>query len=689
MKQHLSLLFSILPAVAAAQTEAPGTLQVNELDEVTVVAANQRAGASETVYIPSTRQKTAAADGVSLLARMNIPQLSVNLVAETVKTASGQAVSLFINRHPASAEDVAGLNPSDVLRVEYLDFPSDPRFLGAEHVVNFLLREYAWGGYTKLAGKERVFVNSGDASVYSKFAYRKMEYDLMVDGGYDSNGHLESNSHELYRLTSGDVERDSRVTASRRRQRDLFAGFRASWNKSEALTWRNFISVSRNHTPVETVAGDVTFSRMFPSGSYASSSKSGSTASDFESELYASFSHGWSLQSDLSGELLNNSSSGDYDTMLTSLHNDADERTGSANLRSRLDKRLSRKISLFANLLGSTGRTRINYAGTSDAVNTFHQWFGGCALGVSLTLDRLSGSIDAGYAFESNSINGLRDDDSYPFTHVNLQYVPNQRNSFSIWFQYATMSPGATMKNPNMIQQTELMYVAGNPLLKRSRHVSANLSYTWLPDNRWQLTAYATFFKISNRQVPVYFPDAPGGMMLKRYANSGDYNHGQLGARLTAKFLDGRLNVSLAPRLLMYETTGENRMSHYPFSASVSADYYLGNFFFSAFYESRTSYVDGETCFLRKMPSDYAVTAGWAAKGWNVSIGVANFLRSSWRVSTDTFTSRYYDSRETQFGNDFHRRLNLSVTYTFTYGKRVDATDVISSASASPSSILR
>ncbi len=105
------------------------------------MARNQRADSEKTVYIPDSRQRSAASDGISLLSKMNIPQLDVNPIAETVKTADNQGVSLFINHHQASKEDVAGLNPQNVRRVEYLDFPTDPRFMRAQHVVNFITKE--------------------------------------------------------------------------------------------------------------------------------------------------------------------------------------------------------------------------------------------------------------------------------------------------------------------------------------------------------------------------------------------------------------------------------------------------------------------------------------------------------------------------------------------------------------------
>ncbi len=334
------------------------------------------------------------------------------------------------------------------------------------------------------------------------------------------------------------------------------------------------------------------------------------------------------------------------------------------------------------------GRTNIDYAGSSNAVNRFRQAFTGITVGMSLNYQKVSGSIDGGFAFESNNINGKTMDDRYPFSHISLQYAPNKKNSISLWFQYATFSPDATMKNPNVIQQSELMYISGNPVLKCSRNTSAALSYTWLPSNKWQLSAHATMFCIANRQIAVYTPDGPGGMMLKKYQNDGDYNHGQIGASLTGKFLDGSLSFSVAPRLLLYKTTGSNSISHYPFTTSLNVNYYLGKFFFNAYYDTGYSYVDGENAYLRKIPMSYSAGAGWASKGWNIQLSLVNLFQSAWKLSKDTLTTRWYVSSMTQFGSDYHQRISLTVTYTFNYGKKVNQSGEINSEKNISTSIL-
>lgn len=687
--KHYILPLIMLPVLAQGQTTEPDSLRVKELQEITVVADPQRTSATKTVYIPTGKQKSTAFDGITLLSRMNIPQLNVNPIAATVTTADNQGISLYINFHPATDEEVSGLNPCDVKRVEYLDFPTDPRFLRARHVVNFITFSYTYGGYTKLSAKERVMVHSGEASVYSKFAYKAMEYDIMVSGDYDYNSHIGSTSNETYRLESCTIQRESGTETGRKHQRGLYSALRASWNKNDNFSFRNLMSFSRINTPEYMTSGFVNFSRPYLSETYHTVSPSQDNTLGWNSELFASLGQGWSLNGTLQAEYADNKTTSNYTTKIESIKNYADEGSWFMRGTAQANKSLSDKITLFSNVSSGGGRTKIDYSGSSNTINRFRQTFTGITFGVAMNYKKISGSIDGGYAFESNYINGKTMDDHYPFTHINVQYAPNHKHSVSLWFQYATFSPDATMKNPNIIQQSELMYISGNPDLRCSRNTSSNITYTWLPNNTWQMSAYATIFRIANRQIAIYIPDGPDGAMLKKYQNDGDYNHGQIGGRLSGKFVDGKLSLSVAPRLLLYKTTGSNRISHYPFTTSVSADYYLGDFFFNAYYDSGSSYVDGENAYLRKMPMSYSAGAGWSSHGWNVQLSLVNLFQSSWRLSKDTLTTRWYDSSVTQFGSDYHRRILLSLTYTFNYGRKVNQSGELSGEKNISTSILR
>lgn len=85
----------------------------------------------------------------------------------------------------------------------------------------------------------------------------------------------------------------------------------------------------------------------------------------------------------------------------------------------------------------------------------------------------------------------------------------------------------------------------------------------------------------------------------------------------------------------------------------------------------------------------YSVNAGWSSHGWNIQLSVINPFQSSWKLSEDTLTTRWYDNKMTQFGSDYHRRISLTVTYTFNYGKKVSQSGELSGEKNISTSILK
>ena len=118
----------------------------------------QRTSPTSTTYIPTGKQKNASQNAVDLLRQMAMPQIQINPVSEAVTDNAGGEVAIFINFLEASKEEMEGLRTPDVKKVEYLEFPTDPRFRGAQRVINIIVQEYAYGGYTKLTTNENFLV---------------------------------------------------------------------------------------------------------------------------------------------------------------------------------------------------------------------------------------------------------------------------------------------------------------------------------------------------------------------------------------------------------------------------------------------------------------------------------------------------------------------------------------------------
>lgn len=200
-----SIFCATLTIAAMAQTEVPDSIKTQNLDEVVVEAQMQRTSPTSTTYIPTGKQKNASQNAVDLLRQMAIPQIQINPVSEAVTDNAGGEVAIFINYLEASREEMEGLRTPDVKKVEYLEFPTDPRFRGAQRVINIIVQEYAYGGYTKLTTNENFLVGfSSRNNIFSKFSYKKMTYDLYVGANNWNNHHIGNNVKGIYSLKDAD-----------------------------------------------------------------------------------------------------------------------------------------------------------------------------------------------------------------------------------------------------------------------------------------------------------------------------------------------------------------------------------------------------------------------------------------------------------------------------------------------------
>ncbi len=187
---------------------------------------------------------------------MAIPQLSLGM-GNSIKTASGKAVDIFIDYLPASEQDLTGMRMADVKKVEYYDYPKDPRFQGSAHAVNFIMQKYEYGGYLKAYANEFFIANSGQLNLYSKIQYKKMTYDLGVGGYYRNGSHDFNNTVETYRLPQRDgsikqFERYSTSDDAESRRRYVWPTFKALYRTDKISDCQSFpLELAERHNRVE------------------------------------------------------------------------------------------------------------------------------------------------------------------------------------------------------------------------------------------------------------------------------------------------------------------------------------------------------------------------------------------------------------------------------------------------------
>ena len=666
------------------------------LQQVKVEGQMATAYSDRTVYLPSQRQKNASQNAIDLLRQMAIPQIQINPIDNSIKDNGGGEVSIFFNNMPASQEDIEGLRTADVRRVEYLEFPTDPRFRGAQHVINIIIQEYEYGGYTKITANENFLVGlSSRTNIFTKFAYKKMTYDLYVAANNWDNHHAGYDVEGQYSLTDNqgkDYTLNRRETADNVhfRQNQYPVSFRASYN-TDKVQIQNTIGYSHSAYPVQEQSGslvyspskgdDYTFNRNNPSRSN-SFSYNGSFVfalpKDFSVNVTPQFLYSHNINSLT------------YTTSSTEpIIRNARENAYYYRVNAYLNKRIANKHTLMLGINHGNTINRLQYTGNVLYSDRFNNAFVSGQLCYQAQIQKVNLYADAGVLWEQSNINGIKNYDTYPYSHINIRYTPNNKNAFSAYFQYANNTPGIDAKASDLLRDNEYMYITGNPLLDNSRHITLNLAYTWLPSNIFGMSAFGNYFTLINRQMTAYEAYDNGQALLRTYLNNGNYTQSEIGLSAILKLFDNSLQLYVSPKQCFNRSTGIFNKSYNPFQITAQVTYYLKQWFFQAYYQSPQKMMFSDSPTIYKSRDFYAIAAGWGNSKWNIQFTAYNIFNRHWDSADRYIQSPLYLEHRTVFGTNSHARLNLSVTYTIGYGKKVQRGNEVGEQSGASSAILK
>lgn len=691
------LFFTMLSVNLVAFADEPtDTIKTQELNEVVVEAQMQRTTANSTTYYPDRNSKRAAQNAIDLLNQMNIPQINVNPVSGSVQTPSGDDVAIFIDMEPATQEEKDALRPEDVKKVEYLMFPSDPRYNHEKYVINITLRHYDYGGYAKLSGTGNVLAGSGSGLAYAKMAYKRMTYDISVNDKYTDRHNTGDEQIQIFRFpgANGDVNeitRSNLLDYSRFQQNQIGASFRAKYT-TEKVILSNSIYFTAQNTPHSDNNGRLLFSSdLSQDGTYSNTLNSTYLYPRWRGNYYFDLGRDFKLNVIPSLFYEHTKYKRLYSSNDANILTDAKENAITGELQFQLNKTFNNHHTLDINLLGIYYYDKVDYSGNTSASPVFNQFAYGGFLGYGFNKGNFYGQLVGGFAGESNKISGVRTSSFIPLAELNVQYAFNQKNSLSVSAQYYVNAVSAADKTPDIIQENELLYKVGNVHLKNTNWTKATIDYTWLPNNKFSVSAFSGWSRYFNHPIPVFTPDEPNGMMLRSIENNGDYQDFYIGGTLSAKLLNRSLVFRITPRMWFEKMTGKYADNANYLSVQLSATYYLKNLYFSAYYSTGNrgllQYSLESTSIKSK--SNYQFKIGWSNGKWNCSVAAVNIFRRSWINETSCLKSQWFDQYTTEYNANSHQFVSLTASYTFGFGKKIKRGDEIQTVSGGNSAIMK
>lgn len=673
--------------------EPADTIRTKELNEVVVEARSQRLGAEVSTYIPTAKQKNSAQTAAELLNRMAIPQLRISPNDE-IKDLAGKNVDIFIDFLPASRNDLDGMRMQDVKKVEYYDFPSDPRFLGKAHVVNFVMQKYEYGGYLKTFGWENT-ADAGQISLFGKLQYKRMTFDIAGGAFYINRKHAGSDTYETFRLPqpngSTDVfERNSIQESAKIHNRTYWPTFKALYS-SDKITIQNVVGADFNHSPVGNKSGYITYAPGVAARTdYSSLSTNRANSISYNGywnfilneNNTLTFSPAYTYSHTTTSTLYSEGKSVEF-------HNAAkdDSHQFKADLTYMHSFGKWGNLNTLLQAIVTTNNT--TYTGTANTSDNAHTYRVGPGVQYSLSKGKVYGMAGFGYHWDRQEYLDHKENSAAPWIDVSLQYAPDDRHSIRGEFHHMKSIPSSSYRSAAVIQSNPLMSYTGNPNLVSYGSYDAGLNYTFIPNNIFSLSAYATTWIVDNRYVYDYQPTATGILRTIKQPG-GSYSQWSYGLYGTVKLIDRKLQLTA-------QLTGRSVHNGDPYDLDKTditygfqANFYLDNWTFTGIYLAPQGYPDG--CMVgtwMKTKSYYSLQAGWSNSTWNLQLRFVNFARWHWRSDRGIMHSKYYDKTEQTYSVNDHALARLAVTYTFGFGKKVKRGDEASQQSGINSGILK
>lgn len=664
------------------------------LSEVSVDADYVTEYSDKTVFIPTSRQKNSSLSGSDLITKMGIPRM----MAGEMRTVEGRTVDVFIDFQPADEGDLKSMWMKDVRKVEYYDFPSDPRFMGKHHVVNFIMAKYEYGGYMKGYADQNIFYNTGQENIYSKFKYKNMTYDLRV-GFY----HLDKNNKgsnkfgfekdETFRKPQEDglikeFERELSTFDAQQTKRETWTSFRAVY-QNKKITVSNTIAGEWDNHPHNDYNGTVKYSpEIAPDTDFSQTNSDRINSISYYGNMLLYLPKGNALVLYPSYYFAHTRQYSLYEENKTdALVNRARDNSHRGSLNANLYHWFKDNSTLSLALHGSHTSSKTNYEGTTNITYPANVTEFGANVDYDYSIRKVHGSVSVGYNWQTSDYGGVKDHQGLPSASLSLQYAINKKNRINGYASFGMSMLPLNYRSDVVIQSNPLMSYTGNPNLKPDKRFDATISYSYHPIKMLTLSANASTNLLRDRFGFSYDTTTEGIIRTIRQP-LGDYSKFSYGLSATLRLLNNNLMLSGSVYNQLVKDSGPFGGNYSLVNYSFNANYYVRDFYFTLYYYQPQKVFDTMTGAWSKNKPVYYLSGGWANSNLNLRMVLNAFASWSWKGNTSTYDSAYYGFRQTNYQSG-HCLIKFCVTYTFGFGLKLERSDEVDKVETVNANILR
>lgn len=652
------LLMAAVP-VFAQNTGKDSIVSTKALDDVVVSASNISRVGDHLVIYPNSQQRKHAVNGFGVLENLNIPGLIIDAKSNQVDVMGLQA-TLYLNGQECDIREIQMLRPRDIEKIEYHDAPSG-KYAKDKLVVNFITKQYRYGGYVQADGLQTIGYDHGDYNVATNYVKGNNSYTVFAGANYSHVDGTETWNNENYLFPQSLFDRESYSKNSYQNHQE-YMQFRYQNQKGKKY-WVGKFTLLNLSTPRNASSG---FARESTETDIFSNIRKKSLSPKIDLNANLPLSKNQTLTLGVHGKYSANSYHRLYQEQPFEAMTDEDENALSFQL-SAIYNYFSQKHSLSVELFHYHDVWNADYSGNCELWQ--HLWKGESLAFFSYNFQasrRLSLKTRIGLDWLQYHLHG---DNSFsqlsPRINTNVQYQLNK--GMLLWsFNFMNSNHGMDVINRAMIQVNSHMMEKGMPELKKSHDINTYLYYMGR-FNRLSVSAIGQFRYNHHPVTDDYYLDEANRKIVKTYSNGGNAQYYSAILALQYKLCKfANLSGDIRYNHAEVKTTWSKHNNN--LTGNLGLNMFMGDFALKPYLHFGKKSLDEAALVISKTPVDYGMSCSYSRGNLYVELQAASpFKKQEKQYWLDLPIYSYSKSIKDQTASQY---ASIKVAYSFDFGRK-------------------
>ncbi|MDR2009986.1 MAG: TonB-dependent receptor [Bacteroidales bacterium] len=640
------------------------------LDEITIQASAVIQKEDRKIILPTQEQIKMASDGTDVIRKMQLPRIMVDPTSGEISMSGNGNIQLRINGVLATSGEIASIPPADILRIEYHDDPG-ARYGNADAVIDYITRRKESGiningvafngiGNKRLSADNRLSIKynygKSEFSANAMFVQRKQNWTRE----YDEK--LIFPDNEIHRLEIGEPTLFNKKVFSTNLNYSLQEKDKYFFNAQFRFTCNDFPNGFEDRKSKLYLSNSDTVLSIFDH----TKEKTNSPAID----LY--------FQRNLKNnqQLIFNAVGTYISTNSTRVYHEKEDNMFETDILSIID---GEKYSIIAEGIYEKkfGPAKLTSGIKHLESNTSNQYRGTTVDDISMRQSESSifaefqGKIKKfGYMLNLTGVrlyytqNDIKTEKYALQPSARLTFEPNENLYFRYRINLRNNPPSLSAMN-NVEQAVDSwVVIRGNQNLKPYPTLNQNFTVGY-NKGIFSVDFLLTYdYEFNPIMESVFYED---GKFIRTYENQKSFQNISSEISFKFKIWKNHLNLSVAPRINHYISTGNEYEHTYTMSElRVNLDFTYKNWLANFTTITPPRFMYGEQ--MTKSDQMYTIMAGYKLSDWTFMIGVMNPFTKEYTTENKSWSA--LNPVDSKIHTDHNKSFLVKISFNLNYGKQ-------------------